>query len=124
MTGTPARRFIFLYTDEDVTDLLAELLRERGYEAESALSAGTLGFSDERQLSFAADRGWTLLTCNCRDFTPLAQRWQAEGREHSGIVLSPQFSNRRLGEMLRRVCTLMDNVSAEEMRNTVRYLQG
>ena len=121
MTGS-VRQFLFLYTDEDVTDRLAELLRERGYDAESALNAGTLGFSDELQLSFAADRGWTILTCNGKDFVPLAQRWQDKGREHSGIVLSPQFSNRRLGEMLRRVCILIDNVSAEEMRNTVRYL--
>lgn len=83
MTG-PVRRFLFLYTDEDVTDRLAELLRERGYEAESALGAGTLGLSDERQLSFATDRGWTILTCNWRDFVPLAQRWQDEGREKLG----------------------------------------
>jgi Domain of unknown function (DUF5615) len=124
MTGTLPRLFIFLYTDEDITDRLAELLRERGDDAESALSAGTLGFSDERQLSFATDRGWTLLTCNCRDFMILAQRWENEGREHSGIILSPQFRNRHLGEMLRRVSTLIDNISAEEMRNTVRYLSG
>lgn len=32
MTG-PDRRFLFLYTDEDVTDRLAVLLRERGYGA-------------------------------------------------------------------------------------------
>ena len=33
MTGAN-RLHIFLYTDEDVTDRLASLLRERGYEAE------------------------------------------------------------------------------------------
>jgi hypothetical protein len=38
------RLFIFLYTDEDVTDRLALLLRERGYEAESAQEAGTTGY--------------------------------------------------------------------------------
>ncbi len=45
MTGAD-RLFIFLYTDEDVTDRLAPLLRERGYEAESALKVGTTGWTD------------------------------------------------------------------------------
>jgi len=52
MTGAD-RLFIFLYTDEDVTDRLAPLLRERGYEAEGALKAGTAGWTDEEQLAFA-----------------------------------------------------------------------
>jgi len=61
--------FIFLYTDEDVTDCLAELFRQRGYGAASALEAGTVGLSDAEQLSFAADRDWTILTYNRKDFT-------------------------------------------------------
>lgn len=39
--------------DEDITDLLALLLRERGYGAESVMGAETIGFSDEDQLAFA-----------------------------------------------------------------------
>jgi hypothetical protein len=124
MTGTLPRLFIFLYTDEDITDRLAEVLRERGYDAESALGAGTMGFSDEQQLVFAADRGWTLLTYNRKDFSVLAQLWQDTGREHAGVIISRQFSNRQIGEMLRQVCAFVDTVSAEEMRNTVRSLQS
>jgi predicted nuclease of predicted toxin-antitoxin system len=122
--GPQDRLFIFLYTDEDVTPRLAELLRERGHEAESAMAAGTIGFSDEEQLSFAANRGWTILTCNRKDFSFLARQWQDAGREHAGIVISRQFSNRQTGELLRQTCSLIDSVSAEEMRNTVRNLQS
>lgn len=32
----PARLFIAVYTDEDITSELAPALRERGFEAESA----------------------------------------------------------------------------------------
>ena len=123
MTGT-GRLFIFLYTDEDVTDRLALLLRERGYEASSALEAATSGSTDEEQLAFAASRGWTILTYNRRDFSVLAHRWQETGQSHAGIVLSRQFSNRQTGELLRQVCSLIDSISADEMWNTVRNLQG
>lgn len=124
MTRTPGRIFIFLYTDEDVTDRLALLLRERGHEAESALSAGTVGLSDEEQLLFAARRGWTILTYNLKDFALLARDWYDLGREHAGIILSRQFSRRQTGELCRQVCSLIETVSAEEMWNTVRHLQA
>lgn len=117
------RLFIFLYTDEDVTDRLAPLLRERGYGAEGALEAGTAGFTDEQQLAFAASQGWTLLTYNRRDFVVLAQRWQDAGRSHAGIILSHQFSTRQTGELLRQVCRFLESVPVDEMWNTVRNLQ-
>lgn len=123
MTGAN-RLFIFLYTDEDVTDRLAPLLRERGYEAESALKAGTTGWTDEEQLAFAASQGWAILTYNRRDFSGLARDWQETGRIHGGIILSRQFSTRQTGELLRQVCYLIDSISADEMWNTVRNLQG
>jgi predicted nuclease of predicted toxin-antitoxin system len=123
MTGTD-RLYIFLYTDEDVTDRLASLLRERGYEAESALKAGTTGWTDEEQLAFAASRGWTLLTYNRRDFSALARHWHDANRSHAGIILSRQFSIRQTGELLRQVCRLIESVPAGEMRNTVRNLQS
>jgi predicted nuclease of predicted toxin-antitoxin system len=118
------RLFIFLYTDEDVADRLAPLLRERGYEAVSAQEAGTSGFTDEQQLDFAASRGWTLLTYNRRDFIVLAQQRHDARRSHAGIILSRQFSTRQTGELLRQVCRFLESVSADEMWNTVRNLQG
>jgi predicted nuclease of predicted toxin-antitoxin system len=123
MTGA-GRLFIFLYTDEDVTHRLAPLLRERGYEAESAWEVGTIGFTDEEQLAFAASRGWAILTYNRKDFSVLARSWQEAGRSHAGIILSGQFSNRQTGELLRQVCRFLDSVSASEMWNTVRNLQS
>jgi len=122
MTGA-GRLFIFLYTDEDVTPRLADLLRERGYESQSVWDAGTVGLTDEEQLLFAASRGWTILTYNRKDFATLARRWYGDGREHAGIVLSRQFSSRQTGELLRQVCGLLETVTAAEMWNTVRTLQ-
>jgi hypothetical protein len=124
MMGGEEPLSIFLYTDEDITALLAPLLRERGYGAESALGAGTVGFSDENQLAFATNCRWTLLTFNRDDFTELSHLWHGTGREHAGIVISRQFSRHEIGELLRQVCNLLETVSAPEMWNTVRYLQS
>jgi hypothetical protein len=122
--GGEERVSIFLYTDEDITDLLALLLRERGHGAESALGAGTTGLSDEEQLAFAASRRWTILTSNRDHFTELAHRWHSASREHAGIVITRQFSRREVGELLRQACNLLEAVPAPEMWNTVRYLQS
>jgi predicted nuclease of predicted toxin-antitoxin system len=118
------RLFIALYTDEDITDRLASLLRERGFEATCALEEGTAGLSDEEQLTYATQRGWTLLTYNRDDFLTLARQWHAAGREHAGIVVSRQFRLQELGELLRQALRLLDQVPTDEMWNTVRNLQS
>jgi predicted nuclease of predicted toxin-antitoxin system len=124
MTPGRERLFIALYTDEDVTDRLAVLLRERGYEAASTLSEGMVGLSDAEQLAYATQRSWTLLTYNRDDFLSLARRWHDAGSEHAGIVISRQFRVQELGELLRQVLRLLDQVHGEEMWNTVRHLQS
>ncbi|MCP3961814.1 MAG: hypothetical protein GY719_28560 [bacterium] len=124
MTEPRERLFLALYTDEDVTDRLAPLLRERGFDAASAAEWGTFELSDEEQLTRATERGFALLTFNRDHFVALARRWAEEGREHAGIVISNQLGRRQLGELLRRVSRLIDSVPAEEMWNTVRQLQS
>jgi hypothetical protein len=123
MTGGHGRS-IFLYTDEDVSDRLAGLLRDRGYGAASAAEQGTRGLSDEAQLAFATSRGWTILTYNPEDFVTIVRRWHQVSREHAGIVVSQQFSRQETGELLHQVRNLLERVPAAEMWNTVRHLQG
>jgi hypothetical protein len=48
------------------------------------------------------------LAYNAQDFFPLARGWYRDGREHAGIVISIQMSQRRFGELLRRVLRLLD----------------
>lgn len=120
--GTP-RLFVALYTDEDVTADLAPALRRRGYTAQSTAEAGNFRIPDENQLTFATERRMALLTYNARDFIPLGQRWYRGGREHAGMVISEQMSQRRFGELLRRVLRLLDALTAEEMHNRIVFLQ-
>lgn len=118
-----SRLFIALYTDEDVTSDLAPALRRRGYTAESALEAGNLNVSDETQLYYAAERDMVLFTYNAQDFIPLARAWYFAGREHAGILLSEQFSQRQFGELLRRILRLLNSLTADEIRNHIVFLQ-
>ena len=70
-------------------------------------------------MAFAAAQGRTLLTCNARDFTPIFEDYWFAGRDHSGVIVSEQLE---LGEMLQRVMTFLDSVTADEMRNNWKNL--
>jgi predicted nuclease of predicted toxin-antitoxin system len=123
MVAEAPRLFVAIYTDEDVTTDLAPALRRRGYTAQSTAEVGNLRTPDEAQLTFATERGMALLTSNAQDFIPLARSWYRDGREHAGIVISEQMSQRRFGELLRRVLRLLDALTAEEMHNRIVSLQ-
>ena len=84
---------------------------------------GLSGVTDEAQLEAAAGDARVLMTNNIADFVPLHARWLAEGRQHSGIVLFPQqmFT---IGETVRRAIRLIENLSAEDMRNRLEWLNS
>src|ERR1017187_3568546 len=107
-----------LFLDEDVHAALAATLRKRGYEAVLALEAKRLGLSDESQLNFATQENRALVTFNVGDFVRLHNRWMDAGREHAGIIVSKQLS---VGEMLRRLLTLLQKDSGDSMRVQVRF---
>jgi hypothetical protein len=122
VAGDSPSLFIQLYTDEDVVTALANLLRDRGFIAQSAIEAQMAEQPDEAQLSYASAHGMALLTHNETDFIRLAQRWAIDGREHAGIIAAEQFGRRRLGEFLRCILRLLDTLTASEIHNTFVYL--
>lgn len=111
-----------LYTDEDVTSVLAEQLRRRGYDVVSCLAAGNAGQrrSDEWQLSYPAQQGRAILTHIIADFVALGRRWSEQGRAHRGIILAEQTIP--IGELVRRTQLHLDTVPADEPDGVVRYL--
>lgn len=113
------RIFIELYLDEDVSVLVADLLRGRGYSALTAHIEGNLGLSDAEQLAHAVSLGRALLTHNRADFELLAKQWAAEGRDHYGVILARRYPTY---ELVRRLMRLLDQITADEMENQVRYI--
>ncbi|HEY68066.1 MAG: hypothetical protein DRI79_04210 [Chloroflexi bacterium] len=111
--------FIRLYIDEDVHESVAMALRRRGYDVLNAREANQRGLSDAEQLAYAAAEGRTLFSFNAADYIALHMTYLAQGREHAGIVISKQIP---ISETVHRLLTLLDQVSADEIRNQLRWL--
>ena len=73
-----------LYCDEDVSVVLAAMLRARGFPVPTARDTEHLGQTDEDQLQVSADAGRVLLTHNRVDFERLHRHWIESGRRHAG----------------------------------------
>lgn len=111
--------FARLYLDEDVSVLLAALLRSRGFEAVTTHEAGNIATPDERQLEYTAGHGLALLTHNRADFERLATQYFNEGWHHSGIIIAVR---RMPHDVLRRLLTLLNQTTADEIADNVWYL--
>ena len=111
--------FIHAYLDEDVSTLIAALLRSRGFQATTTAEAEQLGSSDARQLAYAASRQLTLISHNWVDFETLARQYIDAGRSHAGIIVAVRRSPY---EIARRILMVTDTISREEMRNQLLYI--
>ena len=114
-----SRLFIELYLDEDVDVLIADLVRARGFVANTTVEAGHLEADDRDQLVHATSQQQTLLTHNRADFEALAEEYFLTGQTHSGIIIAVR---RPPYELARRVLVLLNRVTADEIENQVRYI--
>lgn len=114
-----SKLFIELYLDEDVDVLVADLLAARGFVAITTTEAGNKGLSDAEQLVVATTAQQTLLTHNRVDFEELAAEYFDQGKEHYGIIIAVR---RPAQELAQRLLVILNNVTADEMKNQVRYI--
>jgi predicted nuclease of predicted toxin-antitoxin system len=114
--------FIRLYLDEDFHPDLAEAIRQRGFDCQNTAEAGMSGRTDEEQLQHATAQGRCILSFNVRDFMILARQWAQAGRPHAGIVVTSQVSRQALGQLLGRILQMLNTTTADEIRNTIRFL--
>jgi len=110
-----------LYTDEDVTDLLARSLRGRGFDAVSAHEIDLRGISDEDQLSCATAQDRAILTFNVRDFVALHRRIMTEGGRHAGIIVATQSP---FPELFRRTVRLLEASRGSDFHNRLEWLNN
>ena len=78
-----------VYLDEDLSPLIAALLRERGLDVTTAHEVGNVQLDDRAQLAYATREGRAIVTANVVDFIELAHETVATNTEHAGIVLVP-----------------------------------
>lgn len=111
--------FICLYLDEDVNVLVADLLKARGFDAITARDARQLHATDAEQLMYAVSEERTLVTQNRTDFEKLVQDYFAYGQMHCGVIFAVRRSPQEIGQ---RLLAILNQVTAEEMQNQVRYI--
>ena len=113
--------FIRLYLDEDVHKRVASALRLRSFDVVSAHEVRQWGLRDEAQLIYAVDEQRTLFTFNTADYVKLHLAWLNNGQDHFGIIVSEQLP---IGETSRRLLNLLNQVTAQDVRNQVLWLQA
>jgi hypothetical protein len=111
---------IRLYFDEDAQRTnLARALRSRQIDIITCNEAGLGEVDDLAQLAFAAAENRVLFTFNTKHFTRLHRDYLISGRSHSGIIVSKQLET---GTLFRRLLKLIQERSAEDMRDRIEYL--
>lgn len=111
--------FIELYLDEDVSVLVADLARARGFTAITTREAGQLHANDADQLAYAVSHRRTVLTHNRADFEALAQTYFTTGQTHYGIIIAVRHPPY---EIVRRLLLILNQVTADEMQDQLRYI--
>ncbi|MBW4692460.1 MAG: DUF5615 family PIN-like protein [Lyngbya sp. HA4199-MV5] len=79
-----------LYTDEDMSALVATLLRSRGLDVMTVLEQATFGRTDREPLEFATSVSRCVLIHNRVDFERLHLQYIEAGKRHAGIMVVPQ----------------------------------
>ena len=110
--------FASLYTDEDMSALVATLLRSRGLDIATVPEQTTLSKTDSEQLEFATSVGRYLLTHNRVDFERLHLQCIEAGKQHFGIIIVPQ---KNAYEVAQRIGILVNTLMADEIRNQLLY---
>ena len=113
---------IRLYVDEDaMARAFVNGLRAREVDVKTVFEEGMVGRSDVEQLEHAADQGRVIYTFNVGDFCQLHTEFITNGKNHSGIVVVYR-QRYAIGEQIRRMMCIIHTQSAEEIRNTLRFL--
>ncbi len=78
-----------VYLDENLSPVIARLLRDRGVDAISAHEAGRHQADDRAQLIFATGEDRVIVTADVGDFLVLSSRAIAANIQHAGIIAIP-----------------------------------
>jgi predicted nuclease of predicted toxin-antitoxin system len=111
---------IRLYLDEMIPVVLAVVLRQYGYDVLSAKQANMFGKSDEEQLAFAVSDRRAIITFNIKDFVLLHHSWLSEGKEHFGIIVSPEI---RISKLIHLCLRFLGRTESKALLNQLHFLQ-
>ncbi len=108
-----------LHLNEHLSPRLAQQLRRYGLDVTSTLESELVSKSDREQLEFCCADKRAILTFNVDHFAALHNEFVAANKEHWGIIFS---SREPIGVLTRRLLRLLNTLSAEELKNQIRWL--
>jgi predicted nuclease of predicted toxin-antitoxin system len=111
--------YIHLYFDEDVSVGIVENLQTRGFDVLSARDAGALGKADDEQMLYAVSERRAVVTHNRADFEKQHVKFLESGMNHYGVIA---VKRRKDAEVVNKLLALLEAVTAEEMKNQLRYI--
>jgi predicted nuclease of predicted toxin-antitoxin system len=111
--------FAALYVDENMHVLVPTYLRSRGFDAIHARDAEMKGACDREQFRFAIEQERVIVTHDRLDFLALHEEWITDNLHHFGIILT---GVRPPAEIARRVATLVNRLTADEIVNGLFYV--
>ena len=99
--------------DEQLSPRIAELLRDRGHDAEAVADRRDLaGQSDRVIFEIAVAEERVVITNNVKDVRPLAAERLARGEMHAGLILLPSTRIRTRGAV-ERLADAIDQILRE-----------
>jgi len=114
------RPVVPFYFDEDVSIVVAKIIRAHGFKVICASEVKECGITDEEQLKYAAKNNYVLVTHNIRDFCLLAREWAKKEKMHSGIILSRQV---HFSKLLPATIKLLGISREQSIQNQVIWLK-
>jgi len=114
-----SKLFIEIYLDENVHVLIAKIVQSHGFKAVTTQEVGRRGTSDPKQLRYANDQNYAILTHNRVDFEELAKNYFSLDKNHSGIIIAADNSPQ---EIARRLLVILNDLTADEMKNQIIYI--
>lgn len=108
-----------IYLNENLSPRLAAQLRRYGFDVIASHDVDMLSRPDPEQMEFACSQQRAVLTFNIDDFVALHQHYFDNAQEHWGVIISTEEP---IGVLVHRLLRLLNSVSAEELRNQLRWL--
>jgi len=111
---------IALYMDVHVPQSITDQLRRRGVDVLTAIEDDSAELADEALLERASTLGRVLFTQDIR-FKALAEDWQRQEREFSGLIFGHQLGG-TIGQFVKDLEVIALTSEPDEWLNIVEYL--
>lgn len=109
-----------LYMDVHVPQAITEQLRRRGIDVLTAFEDGSQKLPDDQLLVKATELKRVLFTQDIR-FRVLAETWQIEGKQFSGLIFGHQLGG-TIGQFVKDLELIAKASEPDEWINAVEYI--